>query len=257
MGGSTLKQTLTVQGNAMPGADSAVTRAQARSAWYGGAPQALKSPDMPIAEEWFSGVVSLRRKVLRKQWLFRTGEPRRGLYLIHAGCFRTSLLSGDGREKVTGFHLRGDLLGLDALDSAVYTCEACALDLGEVWELMLPERARIPEFQHWITSAQAREIRRNWQWMLMLSSYDAEQRVVAFLLDMTTRLAALGFSARYLLLRMTRSDLGNYLALQLETVTRVLSHLDALGLIAVSRSEIRIDDYAALQAMLSLSRRSR
>lgn len=211
----------------------------------------------PSLDGWFSKVPLQRRRVRRKQWLFRAGEPRRALFLIQGGCFKMCLLSEDGREKVTGFRMRGDLLGLDALDGAVYTCDAVALDVGEVWELPAPERAHIPEFQCWVTAALAREIRRDWQWMLMLSSFNAEQRVVAFLLDLAARFESLGFSTHHLLLRMTRADLGSFLALQLETVTRALSHLDALGLIAVSRSEIRIDDRAALQALLGLARRCR
>jgi len=213
-------------------------------------------PDIPSADSGLEGLlegVPLRRRRLRKkQYLFRAGQPRHSLFLIHAGVFRTSVLSADGREKITGFRMRGDLLGMDALGIPAYACDAIALDVGEVWELPYAElRENIPEFERRLADILASEIRRDWGWMLTVSTLSAEQRVVAFLLDLAARLEALGFSANRLLLRMSRAELGNFLSLQLETVARALSHLQALGLIRVERREIRIEDRAGLRAMLS------
>jgi len=213
-------------------------------------------PDIPSADSGLEGLlegVPLRRRRLRKkQYLFRAGQPRHSLFLIHAGVFRTSVLSADGREKITGFRMRGDLLGMDALGIPAYACDAIALDVSEVWELPYAElRENIPEFERRLADILASEIRRDWGWMLTVSTLSAEQRVVAFLLDLAARLEALGFSANRLLLRMSRAELGNFLSLQLETVARALSHLQALGLIRVERREIRIEDRAGLRAMLS------
>jgi len=215
-------------------------------------------PDIPSADSGLEGLlegVPLRRRRLRKkQYLFRAGQPRHSLFLIHAGVFRTSVLSADGREKITGFRMRGDLLGMDALGIPAYACDAIALDVSEVWELPYAElRENIPEFERRLADILASEIRRDWGWMLTVSTLSAEQRVVAFLLDLAARLEALGFSANRLLLRMSRAELGNFLSLQLETVARALSHLQALGLIRVERREIRIEDRAGLRAMLSRS----
>lgn len=193
-----------------------------------------------------------RRCLQRKETLFRAGQPCHSLFLVHAGFFKTCVLSEDGREKITGFHLRGDLLGIDSFDMPTYGCDAVALDTCEVWELPLAQiRTSAPELLHQVTATLAGEIRRDWRWMLILGTLNAEQRVVAFLLDLAARLEALGFSARHLLLRMTRAELGNFLALQLETVTRVLSRLAASGLIAVDGREIRIDDAKALRAIMA------
>ncbi|MEI2455023.1 helix-turn-helix domain-containing protein [Lysobacter firmicutimachus] len=190
-----------------------------------------------------------RRCVHAKQYVFRAGQPRQALYLVHAGFFKTALVSDDGREKITGFRMRGDLLGLDALDQPVYTCDAVALDTGELWELPYAQlRERLPQFQERITAMLAGEIRRDWNWMLALGTLGADQRVAAFLLDLAARLEGLGFSASRLMLRMTRAELGNFLSLTLETVTRALSRLQARGLIAVDGREIRILEPAALQA---------
>lgn len=198
------------------------------------------------------GLPLQRRRLRDRQYVFRAGQPRHSLFLIHAGFFKTSVASADGREKITGFRMRGDLLGIDALDMPTHGCDAMALDVGEVWELpMALLRDRLPEFQERLTMLLASEIRRDWGWMLALGTLSADQRVVAFLLDFAARLERLGFSARCLMLRMTRAELGNFLSLQLETVTRALSRLQAQGLIGVERREIRIDDPNGLRALMT------
>jgi CRP/FNR family transcriptional regulator len=195
-----------------------------------------------------------RRQVQPKQALFRAGQPSQALYLVHAGCFKTQLVSADGREKITGFRMRGDLLGLDSLGTPSYGCDAIALEFGEVWELPCAQLeafgAKLPELRQQLTAALAREIRRDWHWMLSIGTLNAEQRVVAFLLDLADRQDALGFSPRHLMLRMTRADLGSFLALQLETVTRVLTRLAGLGAIGVERRHIAIERPALLRTLL-------
>jgi CRP/FNR family transcriptional regulator len=203
-------------------------------------------------EALLRGLPLRRRLVKPKQHLFRAGQPRHALYLVHSGVFKTSVATADGREKITGFRLRGDLLGLDSLDMPTYACDVVALDVGEVWELPVEQlRREVPDFEARLTAALAGEIRRDWAWMLAVSTLSAEQRVVAFLLDLAARMAALGFSPRQMLLRMTRADLGNFLSLQLETVVRALSRLQAGGLIAIEGREIRIEDAEGLHALLA------
>lgn len=194
----------------------------------------------------------VRRRQLRpKQALFRAGQPFRSLFLVHAGTLKTSMLSEDGREKVTGFRLPGDLLGIDSIGVRVYGCDAIALDICEVREIPLAwfdEKA--PELLPLVAAKLAEEVRRDWRWMLSLGTLNAEQRVVAFLLDHAARIDALGFSARRIVLRMTRADIGSFLALQLETVTRVLSHLASLRLIAVDGRTVFIERPERLRAMI-------
>lgn len=222
---------------------------------YLGEPFALSSPNQVEVDVLGAKLHLFRRRVHRRQYLFRAGQPLHSLYLVHAGFFKTSIVSEDGREKITGFRMRGDLLGIDSLGTSVYACDAIALDIGEVWDLPCSRlesiSARMPQFQDRLSAALASEIRRDWKWMLTLSTYNAEQRVAAFLLDLAQRQHALGLSTRHLLLRMTRADLGNFLALQLETVTRALSHLASLGHIEVERREIRLLAPEALRGLLA------
>lgn len=202
-------------------------------------------------EELLRGIPLRHRTLKAKEFVFRAGQPHHSLFLVHAGFFKTCLTSADGREKITGFRMRGDMLGLDSLGIGTYACDAIALDTGEVWELPYSDLCgSLPEFEQRITSFLAAEIRRDWNWMLTLATLSADQRVVSFLLDMATRLGSLGFSRQHMILRMTRADLGSFLALKLETVTRALSRLQDKGLIAVQGKEITLRDPASLNDLL-------
>lgn len=197
-----------------------------------------------------------RRRVGKREFLFRAGQRRHSLYLVHAGFFKTSFVTVDGREKITGFHLRGDLLGLEALDTPGYPCSAQALDTGEAWEIpcALLGFTECAEVAPTITAALAAEVRNDWDWMVMVSTLAAEHRVARFLLDLAARLQTLGFSDQHLLLRMTRADLGNYLALKQETVVRALGRLQCGGLIEVSRREIVIVNMEGLRRVADSGR---
>lgn len=186
----------------------------------------------------------VRRVVQPRQCLLHAGQPSRAIYFVHSGCFKVSITSADGREKVTGFRMRGEMIGLDAIGTQSHGSDVVALEKGEVWELPLSLYSGAHAETEWLrqhlTSAMAEEIRRDWQWMLSLGTLNAEQRVVTFLLDLAERQNSLGFGISQLTLRMTRADLGNFLALQLETVTRALSRLASEHLIEVRRRDIRI-----------------
>jgi CRP/FNR family transcriptional regulator len=218
-------------------------------------PVAPPFPDLARRLAQRVGELPLHRRAVRaRQVLFEGGQPTGTLYRVHAGFFKTTVASADGREKITGFRLRGDLLGMESIGLATHACDAVALDTGEVWELPVEQLQRhLPECLPEIAGLLASEIRRDWRWMLDTSSLNAEQRVAAFLLDLGERLQALGFSRHDLRLRMTRADLGNFLSLQLETVTRALSRLAASGLIDVDGREIRLADPAALMRRVALA----
>lgn len=208
----------------------------------------------PIDIEQLSRHVQVvRRKLAAGQHAYRAGQPFHAIYLVHAGFLKTCELSEDGRERVTGFRMRGDLVGVESIGLAHYSCDVVALDDSEIWELPYPPVLHaclyMPELQSRLTAALAEEIRKDRAWMLALGTLTAEQRVAAFLVDMAERHLRLGFSARHFLLRMGRADIASFLGLKHETVTRALSKLDRLQCIEVQRREIRLLDTDGLRRM--------
>ena len=193
-----------------------------------------------------------RRIVKPKAHIFRAGQSAGSVFLVNSGVVKTALTAEDGREKITGFRLRGDLLGIEAIGLDHYACDAVALTTGEVWEYSRQQLAAAgAKCQQQLSALLAAEIRRDWEWMLATATLSAEQRVVTFLLDLASRLRAMGFSSRAMSLPMTRAEVGNYLALQLETVVRSLSKLQNQGLIAIDGREIRLLDVDKLRGILA------
>ncbi len=192
-----------------------------------------------------------RRRLRPGQHLYRSGQPFTALFLVNVGCLKSCELSDDGREQVTGFRMRGDLVGVESIGLPGCTCDVVALDASEVWELpyapMLSACLRVPGLQARLTWTLAEEIRRDRSWMLALGTLGAERRVASFLLDLADRHARLGFSASHFILRMNRTDIASFLALKHETVSRVLSRLQERGLILVERREMRILDAHGLR----------
>lgn len=215
---------------------------------------------LPLSDSGHIDVETLRQHVpVRRckhaagQGVYRAGQPFQALYLVHAGSYKTCELAGDGREQVTGFRMRGDLIGVESIGLKNYSCDVIALEDSEVWELPYPAVLRaclhLPELQTQITAALAAEVRSDRSWMLMLGTLAAERRVAAFLLDVAARYAHMGYSAKHFILRMSRIDMASFLALKHETVSRALSRLDGLQYISVQRREVRVLDVEGLQAM--------
>lgn len=218
-------------------------------------PSAANAVPAPIdIEELRSHVPVVRRKLEAGQYLYRAGQSFNALYLVNVGFLKTCLVAQDGREQVTGFRMRGDLIGIESIGTATHECDVVALETSGVWELPYPAIlracAQMPELQERLTWALAAEIRSDRSWKLALGSLSAEQRVAAFLLDLASRHEALGFSPRHFVLRMGRADIGSFLALKHETVTRALTRLAGQGCIDVQWREIRILEAAALDAVI-------
>lgn len=189
-------------------------------------------------------LIDLRRPVKRGNHLFRSGTPLHALYAIRSGFMKSSVLHEDGREQVTGFHMTGDLMGMDAIGTSQHLCDAVALEDSEVCEIPLQDlenlSRKIPSLQQHFHRMMSREIARDYGVMLLLGSMRAEERLAAFLLNLSQRFDARGYSPSEFHLRMTREEIGSYLGLKLETVSRALSHFQAQGLIAVQNKHLRI-----------------
>ena len=191
----------------------------------------------------------------RAEALYRSGDPFRALYAIRTGFFKTCLAPTCGREQVTGFQMAGEILGLDGIVNDQHTCDAVALEDSEV--CVMPFE-RIEELSREVTALQrhvhqimSREIVREHGVMLLLGSMRAEERLAAFLLNLVQRLHARGFSRSELVLRMTREEIGSYLGLKLETVSRTLSKFAADGMVEVEQRNVRILDPEALRRIVN------
>jgi CRP/FNR family transcriptional regulator, anaerobic regulatory protein len=203
------------------------------------------------------GLVAMRRSVPRGGYLFRNGESFEALYAVRTGFFKTRVGSEDGRDQVTGFQMAGELLGLDGISSDRHHCDAVALEDSSVCVIhyaQLEELSReFSVLQHSFHKIMSREIVRDHGVMLLLGNMRAEERLAAFLLNLTQRLQARGFSASSLVLRMTREEIGSYLGLKLETVSRAFSRFHDDGLLEVKQRQLRILDQGALQALVNNS----
>jgi CRP/FNR family transcriptional regulator, anaerobic regulatory protein len=200
-------------------------------------------------------LITQAKPIKRGEALYRAGEPFRSLFAIRLGFFKASVISEDGREQVTGFHMTGELMGMDAVSSDLHTCDAIALEDSEVCELPFTDMEelsrRIPILQHHLYKMMSREIVRDHGVMLLLGNMKAEERIAAFLLNLSQRFAIRGYSASSFHLRMTREEIGSYLGLKLETVSRSLSKFQENGLIKVQNRLIEIIDPAALKQLIN------
>ncbi|WP_367848600.1 fumarate/nitrate reduction transcriptional regulator Fnr [Rhodoferax sp. WC2427] len=206
--------------------------------------------------ERIDGLVALRRKVKRGTTLFRNGEAFTALYAIRTGFFKTSITTEDGRDQVTGFQMAGEIIGLDGIVNDQHTCDAVALEDAEVCEMpfdRIEELSReVNALQRHVHKIMSREIVREHGVMLLLGSMRAEERLAAFLLNLVQRLHARGFSPLELVLRMTREEIGSYLGLKLETVSRTFSKFAEDGVVEVKQRHIRILDTEALKRIVNL-----
>ena len=214
-------------------------------------PLGLNESEMERVDE----VVATRRKVARGDNLFRNGDKFNALYAIRTGFFKTRISAEDGRDQVTGFQMAGEIIGLDGIVSERHTCDAVALEDAEVCVMPFD---RIEELSREITSLQrhvhkimSREIVRENGVMLLLGSMRAEERLAAFLLNLVQRLHARGFSQSELVLRMTREEIGSFLGLKLETVSRTFSKFAEEGIIEVKQRHVRILNTEALKLLVN------
>ena len=200
-------------------------------------------------------LVGVRRHVGRGETLFRVGDGFESLYAVRTGFFKTCVSSEDGRDQVTGFQMAGELLGLDGIGTDFHTCDAVALEDSQVCPIPFGELEALSrefsELQHQFHKIMSREIVRDHGVMLLLGSMRAEERLAAFLLNLTQRLQARGFSASALVLRMTREEIGSYLGLKLETVSRTFSKFQDDGMLEVRQRQIQIVDQAKLVGLVN------
>ena len=199
-------------------------------------------------------LINIRMRVKRKTTLYRPGDRFTALYAIRLGTFKTVVLAEDGREQVTGYHMAGEIIGLDGIGDDRLTCQATALEDSEVCVLPFNQLDRlgvdVPAVRHNIFRLISRDLTREQTMMLLLGSRSAEERLAIFLLNVADRYQARGYSAREFVLRMTREEIASYLGLKLETVSRLFSSLQEGGLIQVQGRAVKLLDTAALRKLV-------
>ena len=186
---------------------------------------------------------------------FRSGDAFQSLYAVRTGFFKTCVSSEDGRDQVTGFQMAGELLGLDGISNDRHSCDAVALEDSQVCVIpyhQLEDLSReFSDLQRQFHKIMSREIVRDHGVMLLLGSMRAEERLAAFLLNLVQRLHARGFSQSELVLRMTREEIGSYLGLKLETVSRTFSKFVEDGVVEVKQRHVRILNTEALKTIVN------
>ena len=210
-------------------------------------PMGLSGADIGRLDE----LVATRRKVSRGASLFSSGERFTALYAIRTGFFKTCIATEDGRDQVTGFQMAGEIIGLDGIVGDSHTCDAVALEDAEVCVMpfdRIEELSReVPALQNHVHKIMSREIVRDQGVMLLLGNMRAEERLAAFLLNLVQRLNARGFSRSEMVLRMTREEIGSYLGMKLETVSRTFSKFSEEGIIEVKQRWVKILQPEALK----------
>lgn len=201
-----------------------------------------------------SGLVTGLRKVPYGGALFRAGDRFHHMFQIWTGFFKSVVTTSQGREQVTGFQMSGDLMGFEGIDTGLHSVDAIAIEDSQVCVIPYANLEalgrQVPPLQRHFHQIMSREITNGHDAMLRLGSMHAEERVAAFLLNLSDRLRKRGFSASSLVLRMSREEIGSYLGLKLETVSRTLSKLQAHGLLCVCQRQIQITDPAGLQRIV-------
>lgn len=201
-------------------------------------------------------VVKTRRRIKQGDLLFGDGDTFTSLYAIRTGVFKTSVSSEDGREQVIGFQMAGEIVGLDGIVNDLHSCNAVALEDSDVCVMpfvTVEELSReFPELQRHVHKIMSREIVRENKVMMLLGNMRAEERLAAFLLNLVQRLHARGYSQSEIVLRMTREEIGSYLGMKLETVSRTFSKFSDEGIIEVKQRYVRIIKAEELKKIFNL-----
>ena len=191
-----------------------------------------------------------RRKIESGQTLYREGDPFKFIYAVRSGTFKASLMLADGREQVSAFFMAGELMGLDGVAQGTHASSATALEDTEICSIpyahLTEMSAANPGMQNVISRLMSREIVREHSLMLLLGSMNAEERLAAFLLNLSQRLNARGYSPSEFHLRMSRAEIGSYLGMKLETVSRTFSAFQNQRLLEVDKRHIRVIDLPGL-----------
>jgi CRP/FNR family transcriptional regulator len=206
------------------------------------------------AEPRFPDIVFPMRRVKAGEYLYRAGDAFDAVYAVRSGFFKTVCVDRSGAEQVLAFPMGGDVVGLEGLDPGRYPADVVALDDSHVAVVSFARLARLgrehPGLERLTYRIFSRELVREHGMIWLLGTLGAEARVAAFLLDLSVRFGRLGYSRASFVLRATRAEIGSYLGVKLETVSRALSGFAAAGLIEVDRRTVTLREPERLRRII-------
>jgi len=206
-----------------------------------------------LSEEQVSRIemaVKKARVIKKGEYLYYANEPYHSVFAVRSGSFKSYSLTDDGMEQINHFFLPGDLMGMDALNTGIHPTFAVALESSSICELPKKDMElysdQLPDLRRSLFKAMSREITDDQTLVLLLAKKNAGQRLSSWLLNLSTRFERYGYSATRFRLSMTRTEIGNYLGLTVETVSRLFTRLQHAGVLAVSGRELEITDMELL-----------
>lgn len=209
----------------------------------------------PDETERFEQIVHRSRPIQPGEHLFRAGDEFRSVASVRTGCFKSYVIDHEGQEQVLGFHLPGEIIGLDAIDKEIHACSAKVLETSAICEVPFHRfeelSSSIPSLQHQMYRLLSKEIGQDTEMLLLLGKKSAEERLAAFLLSMSKRLHKRGLCATDFFLSMSRHEIGNYLGLAVETVSRLFTRFQDEGLLKVDRKHVELLDLGALEVIVA------
>ncbi len=212
-------------------------------------PLSLNLEDMDALDE----IVKRGRPLKKGEFLFRQGDAFNSVFAVRSGALKTFSLTDSGDEQITGFHLPSELVGLSGMDSESYPVSAMALETTSVCEIPFERldelSVQLPQLRRQLMRIMSREIRDDQQMMLLLSKKTADERIATFLVNLSARFRVRGFSANQFRLSMSRNEIGNYLGLAVETVSRVFTRFQQNSLLEAEGKEVHILDPIELCAL--------
>lgn len=212
-------------------------------------PAAIGGDDLHRLDE----ILQARRPLERGQAVFRTDHAFASLFVVRSGSFKTFTTNEQGDSQVLGFHLPGEILGFDAVSTDRHQCTAEALERSTVCEVpymkLAQVAAQVPELQRQLMRVISREVQRDHEHLVMMGRRHAQERLAIFLKSLSDRYRRLQRDPSVLTLGMSRYELANYLGLVVETVSRLFTRLQQLGVLEVHRKTVRIVDFDKLDAM--------
>lgn len=199
-------------------------------------------------------VVEQPKPLHKSDYLYRDGDKSQALYAVRSGCVKTMTESANGDEQIVGFHLPGELLGLDGFADGTYTCNAMALETSSVCELPLDSLedlcGRLPGLQKQMRRIMGKEVANDHKMLLLLGKMTSEERLASFLLSMSSRMEERHWKESEFNLSMPRQDIANYLGMAVETVSRLFAAFQNDKIIEVDRRHITILEMDRLKVMV-------